>query len=290
VRDEVTGQMKGNIYLLHDEPVSIAEAALLDRGYLELVNEGLGHANKSIRDVAAHVIQELATDSYLRENALPSHLERMQQRITDQRWAKSSVVRWASSESELSENDSELCEKVPVRNRVDQSSDSELSRKPVVVSPVRNPNSSSTSTNTNVCKNTVPRARETLRLPEQFLQLAAEQRRNAMVALGGMDPELQQQVLDQWSARCANAEVRNPAGYLFGMIQKAQRGEFNQPGDHGNVAPSNDSRGALRAAVARPAPIPESVIQRGKPSTESLVTGREGVKAILELLKSGTKP
>ncbi|SAM35178.1 STY4528 family pathogenicity island replication protein [Pseudomonas sp. 1 R 17] len=290
VRDEVTGQMKGNIYLLHDEPVSIAEAALLDRGYLALVNEGLGHANKSIRDVAAHVIQELSTDPYLRENALPSHLERMQQRITEQGWAKSPVVRWASSESELSENDSELCEKVPVRNRIDQSSDSELSRKPVVVSPVRNPNSSSTSTNTNVCKNTVPRARETPRLPEQFLQLAAEQRRNAMVALGGMDPELQQQVLDQWSARCANAEVRNPAGYLFGMIQKAQRGEFNQPSDHGNVAPSNDSCGALRAAVARPAPIPESVIQRGKPSTESLVTGREGVKAILDLLKSGTKP
>ncbi|KWU48856.1 hypothetical protein AWV77_20035 [Pseudomonas palleroniana] len=289
VRDEVTGQMKGNIYLLHDEPVSIAEAALLDRGYLELVNEGLGHANKSIRDVAAHVIQELSTDSYLRENALPSHLERMQQRITEQGWAKSSVVRRASSESELSENDSELGKKAPVRNRGDQSTDSELSRKAVVISPVRNPNSSSTSTDTNVCKNTVPRARATLRLPEQFLQLAAEQRRNAMVALGGMNPELQQQVLDQWSARCASAEVRNPAGYLFGMIQKAQRGEFNQPGDHAKVALSEDSRGALRTTVSRSAPIPGSVIQRGKPSTESLVTGREGVKAILDLLKSNTK-
>ncbi len=102
VRDEVTGQMKGNIYLLHDEPVSIAEAALLDSGYLELVNEGLGHANKCIRDVAAHVIQELSTDPYLRENALPSHLERLQQRIEQQSWAKSSTVVRGSSESELS--------------------------------------------------------------------------------------------------------------------------------------------------------------------------------------------
>lgn len=287
VRDELTGQMKGNVYLLHDEPVSIAEAALLDGGYLALVNEGLGHANKSIRDVSAHVIEELHTDPYLRENTLPSNLELLQQRLTQQGWAKSLGILRAASDSELSENESELSERASVRNRGEPSSDSELGRKPAVLCPVRNPNSSSTSTNTNVCKNTVPQAREGLRLPEPFLLLAAEQRRNAMVALGAIGPGLQQQVLDQWAARCAGTEVRNPAGYLFGMIQKASRGEFNQPGEPGRGVCLSDSRGAAKTSDARMAPPLDLSVQRAKPSTESIVTGREGVRTMLDLLRSG---
>lgn len=286
VRDEVTGQMKGNVYLLHDEPVSIAEAVLLDCGYLDLVNEGLGHTNKSVRDVAAHVVQEFHTDPFLQENTLPSHLERMQQRLTQQSWAKSLVGLERASDSELSENESERSERASVRNRGEPSLDSELSRKPAVLSPVRNPNSSSTSTNTNVCKNTVPQACEGLRLPEQFLLLAADQRRNAMVALGAIGPGLQQQVLDQWAARCASAEVRNPVGYLFGMVQKALRGEFNQPGEPGKGMSLGDSRGAVKTAAPRLAPASDLSVRRAKPSTESLMTGREGVRAMLDLLKS----
>lgn len=291
VRDESTGQMKGNIYLLHDEPVSIAEAVLLDSGYLELIAECVGHSNKSIRDVAAHVFEELATDPYHRENALPSHFEKLQQRMVGQGWTNATIAQAGASESVLSRNESELSEKTPVRNHVGPSSDSELSRKACVVSLVRNPNSSSTSTHTDVCKNTVPRAREDLRLPEQLLQLASEQRRIVMVALGSIQPGLQQKVLDQWAARCVSAEVRNPAGYLFGMIQKAQRGEFNQGSDNGGGnRPPNARSGSGRAVSARVPHLSETLIQRDKPTSESLLAGREGMNAIMELLRSGPRP
>lgn len=298
VRDEATGQMKGNIYLLHDEPVSIAEAVLLDSGYLELMGECFGHPNKSIRDVAAHVFEELATDPYLRENTLPSHLEKLQQRMMGQGWTNTSVAQAGASESELSDfesvlsgSESELSEKAPVRNHTGPSSDSELSRKPYFVSPVRNPNSSSTSTHTEVCKNTVPRAREDLRLPEQLLQLASEQRRNVMVALGTLELGLQQKVLDQWVLRCVGAEVRNPVGYLFGMIQKAQRGEFNQSSDNGDGnAPSRARSAPGKAVAARVPHLAGSSTQRDKPTSESLLAGREGMSAIMALLKAGTRP
>jgi hypothetical protein len=46
------------------------------------------------------------------------------------------------------------------------------------------------------------------------------------VALQQVDELLRQAVLDEWDARCRNSAVRNPAGYLFGIIQKAIRGEF----------------------------------------------------------------
>lgn len=65
-----------------------------------------------------------------------------------------------------------------------------------------------------------------LRLPERFMSLKAEQQSGALAALQPVDPDLHQAVLDEWDARCRASTVRNPAGYLFGIIQKAMRGEF----------------------------------------------------------------
>jgi hypothetical protein len=45
---------------------------------------------------------------------------------------------------------------------------------------------------------------------------------------------MREAVLEEWAARCTSAKVRNPARYLFGLIQRALRGEFNarrQPSD-----------------------------------------------------------
>src|SRR3546814_3246066 len=49
----------------------------------------------------------------------------------------------------------------------------------------------------------------------------------AMVALQQVDVPLRQAVLDEWADRCRGNTIRNPAGYLFGIIQRAIRGEFN---------------------------------------------------------------
>ena len=75
---------------------------------------------------------------------------------------------------------------------------------------------------------TVPRVRamQNLRLPERFLRLKGEQQAGALMALQQVDETQRQAVLDEWAARCGGSTVRNPAGYLFGIIQKALRGEF----------------------------------------------------------------
>ncbi|MBU2118717.1 MAG: hypothetical protein KJ954_14110, partial [Alphaproteobacteria bacterium] len=44
LRDEATGQNQGNVYMLHDEPISCSEAAELDPGYLELISNSFSHA------------------------------------------------------------------------------------------------------------------------------------------------------------------------------------------------------------------------------------------------------
>lgn len=88
-----------------------------------------------------------------------------------------------------------------------------------------------------------------IRLPERFLDLKEEQQAGAMVALQQVDASLRQAVLDEWAERCRGSAIRNPAGYLFGIIQKAIRGEFKAwAGDSATVPP------ASRPPAPAPAP------------------------------------
>jgi hypothetical protein len=98
---------------------------------------------------------------------------------------------------------------------------------------------------------TVPRAKalQKLRLPERFLRLKEEQQAGAVIALQQVEEAQRQAVLDEWAARCRSSTVRNPAGYLFGIIQKAIRGEFKAwAGEGGSVPPPP------RAAASTPSP------------------------------------
>jgi hypothetical protein len=136
-----------------------------------------------------------------------------------------------SSESETPSSESEEGKKTLLRNRKTPSSESEAGLKPAPEGLVRNPEAEST-VRTVLKENrievrTVPRARELdLRWPERFLALKEEQQAGGMIALQQVDETLRQAVLDEWAARCADSRVRHPAGYLFGIIQKALRGEF----------------------------------------------------------------
>ena len=71
------------------------------------------------------------------------------------------------------------------------------------------------------------RALGDLQWPKRFAELKAEQQTGARVALQQVDTSLRQAVLDEWATRCSSHGIRNPAGYLFGIIQRAIHGEFN---------------------------------------------------------------
>ena len=136
---------------------------------------------------------------------------------------------------------------------------------------LRNPKEDRTVRNDRINEvRTVPRARalQNLRLPERFLRLKDEQQAGALVALQQVDEAQRQAVLDEWAARCRNSAVRNPAGYLFGIIQKAIRGEFKAWAGESASAPP-----------APPPPTPSS------PPT-SRATDPEVARAYLARLRS----
>lgn len=207
-RDARSGRLQGNLYVLHDEPLSPWEAMQLDAEYLGLLSQALGHASKVVQRVGWHTLQEIGEDPRISEQSLPTRLQVLAQRMK------------TISESEAGRTDW-------LRNPNDLPSASEA--RPQAAPPVLLPNpkrgrtvqaKKEVRTTATYCE------AQPLRLPERFGRLQAEQRHGALAALQRLDASDRQAVLDEWDARCRRSSIRNPAGYLFGIIQKAARGEF----------------------------------------------------------------
>jgi hypothetical protein len=101
--------------------------------------------------------------------------------------------------------------------------------------------------------------------------LKEEQQAGAMIALQQVEETQRQAVLDEWAARCRSSTVRNPAGYLFGIIQKAIRGEFKAWAGEGGSAP--------------PQPCPPAPASPSPPAASN-GPGREAARAYLAQLRA----
>ncbi|KMN22217.1 STY4528 family pathogenicity island replication protein [Pseudomonas helleri] len=222
-RDPKTGRIQGNLYVLHDEPLTPYEAIQLDPDYLGLVSQSLNHASKSVLRVGVHTLKEMGDDPLLRGRVLPSRLQVLSQRLAAQGWTEEKSYPQPGDDHESEEGLKDL-----LRNPAPPISESEAGAKPNKTGSLRIPKTDSTVRKEKQIKEvrTVPRERGKLRLPERFMTLKAEQQSGALTALQPVDAELHQAIIDEWDARCRASSVRNPAGYLFGIIQKAMKGEF----------------------------------------------------------------
>jgi len=222
-RDPRTGRIQGNLYVLHDEPLSPFEAMQLDADYLGLVSQALTHAAKAVQIVGMNTLKEVAEDPLLCGRMLPTRLQVLAQRMARRGWTTPGYPQ------EGADHESEEGLEALLRNGAHPSLESEAGRKPALDGSLRIPKEDRTVRIDRMNEvRTVPRARamQNLRLPERFLRLKDEQQAGALVALQQVGETQRQAVLDEWAARCGGSTVRNPAGYLFGIIQKALRGEF----------------------------------------------------------------
>lgn len=217
-RDKSTGRVLGNLYVLHDTPLSPFEAMQLDPTYMGLVSTTLEHANKGIQAVALAVLEEMSQDPHVQTQLLPSRLQVLTQRLLE--------PQSVSDEPLVS---SEELYNTTLRNQKTPASESEPGVKPNDHCGLRNPKTArslSTKALKNVHTQSRPDGACELKLPPQFGALKPAQQTGARVALLQLDPDLRQAVLEEWAARCQKTHVRSPAGYLFGIIQKAIHGQF----------------------------------------------------------------
>ena len=249
-RDPRTGRIQGNLYVLHDEPLSPFEAMQLDADYLGLVSQALTHAAKAVQIVGMNTLKEIAEDPLLCGRMLPTRLQVLAQRMARHGWTTPGYPQ------EGADHESEEGQEALLRNGARPSLESEAGPKPASDGSLRIPKEDRTVRIDRMNEvRTVPRVRamQNLRLPERFLRLKGEQQAGALVALQQVDETQRQAVLDEWAARCGGSTVRNPAGYLFGIIQKALRGEFKAWAGTDAAAPP-----APRAAGPAPSSSPSA--------------------------------
>ena len=265
-RDSKTGRILGNLYVLHDEPLTPFEAMQLDPDYLGLVSQALTHAAKAVQIVGMHTLRDISEDPLLSGRTLPTRLQALAQHMARHGWTTPSYPQEDVS------HESEEGPEAPLRNGERPSSESEVGSKPAPDASLRNPKEDRTVRKDRIDEvRTVPRAKalQNLRIPERFLRMKEEQQAGALIALQHVDEPLRQAVLDEWTARCRSSAVRNPAGYLFGIIQKAIRGEFKVwAGEEESTAP--------QSRPTSPAP----------PTPASNVSSREVARAHLAQLRA----
>ena len=288
-RDPATGRLLGNLYVLHDEPLTPYEVLKLDPDYLELVSRALTHASKTIQYSSCNVLNELTEDPRLSGEIPRTRLEALLERIASLESNGKSTLNDVARNAIARDDNAPLPPRVaaPSGESADEetgdaalhisaepsseseeralpSSDSEDGVNSSKAGFLRNPKKDCTVRTVqyediNIKIRTVPPAGACARvsLPARFTRLRPEQQAGALAALQPLEPALQQAVLDEWEARCRESTVRKPAGYLFALIQRALRGEFR--------AWAGQAAGRAQAGVtpeARDDPTPAEVARR----------------------------
>lgn len=248
-RDQLSGRHQGSLYVLHDEPLTPAEAMELDQDYLALVGHALGHATKAVRIVAQHIVEEIRQDTNIDRDRLPTRLDS---------WGELWAQQGLDPATDATLHDSERGEATLVRNRAAPRSDSEPSLNASVSGTVRNPNATCTVLKESIC--TVPRANpavDNLHWPVA-LHLSPSERQAVAVALNKLKPADRQAVLNEAGARCAAGGIRKPVAYLMGLIQRALKGDFRPWAGQAEPSP-----------IAKPsAPTPSHPIRKqGEPAS-----------------------
>ena len=294
VRNEINGQVQGNVYLLHDEPVTPAEALEFDKDYMTLLMQSIEHQNKAIKEIAAITWREFTSDPDVGRR-LPSRMDTLSDRLNAQTWAiesqrnplpapefgirtqQNSPMEDLSSESELSENSAK-------QGALPLSSESELSVEPLSTPSVRNPNSASTYTNTDksVSKSSVqPRESAGVNWLLALDLLKPEDRVKAREIMGPVPEHLREAVINQWKHRCTTGNVAKPVAYLATLAGKAIRGDFNAQWTPSASSPSPTPMPPVTQAIAQPSQPP---VQRPAPTATAMQTANSALSSLQALL------
>jgi len=218
------GAVQGNLYMLHEEPLSVFEAIQLDAEYFSLLCRSITHKSKAIRQVAQMVLKEIGEDTQLADKKLPTRLEVLLGRAV------------ARAQNLSTDHDSEVSQNGSLRNRERQASESEAGVKPASEAALRNPKSHRSSNS--ISNHTTTVQPPLFVLPPRFLLLKKEQQQGALTAMRTLQPDIQQQIVDEWCKHCERKPIGKPAAYLMGMIQKAHQGEFNLLAEPAKPAPA----------------------------------------------------
>ncbi|HDX0980441.1 hypothetical protein E5134_10845 [Pasteurella multocida] len=248
VRNEL-GQVKGNVYLLHDEPIPILDAIQLNEDYLHLLHSATKHKDVVVRGVATHIVDNILSDKT--QWHYVSHIDWMQARYQDycSRLGNEKEADFShlnldtvqknllSSNKERSQNSKELSEKtinlpssIRELSQNAPSSNRELSQEKQAKSLILGSVPLGNSVNTSYKYSTVFINKYCTGTPEEIdwtLNLTPFEKRTVAKAMEGLDLGLCQAILFEAGERLAKGTIKKPQGYLLSLVRKAHLGQFN---------------------------------------------------------------
>ncbi|MFU2099493.1 STY4528 family pathogenicity island replication protein [Mannheimia haemolytica] len=251
VRNE-RGQVLGNVYVMNDEPLSLADSLQLNGDYLKLLEKSAKHADPLVCAVANAIIDEMLKP----ENQLHhfvSHIPVIQARIAQQHnqfvirsqaveldEKAANIVQQAteiftSSNMELSKksvnlqsSNMELSKKSVNLQSSNMELSTEKSSNPLISLVVPNRNSDTVQYSTKYSKySTVASDQVSVESALLKFELSKMELQQLSQLLQTLSEETRQAVLLEAEKRIASGSVKKPAGYLFSLIRKAQTGVFN---------------------------------------------------------------
>lgn len=265
-RNAQNGRIIGNVYILHDEPLSPAEASVLDADYVEYVCRCLDHQNKVVKAVAAMVLEELQEAGALHE--LPTRLDTMasrprqaQRRSPD----RHDAAQFSTVTDQKNQGRQPSSQREP--GRVRRETPPGFQREPSLESKAyrdveavldENSGSSSRTVRTSHCVKPTGTSAVNLHWPA-CLSMDESERQATQLLMAELAGDTQQAILDEAAGRVSGGSVRNPKGFLRGLIKRAIGGEFVATGYAQAQAERRAGRAPQGAPAATQRPVARSV-------------------------------
>ncbi|MCA1770347.1 MAG: hypothetical protein LC652_10535 [Halomonas sp.] len=295
-RNAQNGRIIGNVYILHDEPLSPAEASVLDADYVEYVCRCLDHQNKVVKAVAAVVFEELQEAGALHE--LPTRLDTLASRsrkIRHSSPARREAAQFSAATQQKNQGRAPSSQREP--GRVSRKNSLGFQQEPSLESKAykaidavshENSGSSSRTVRTSHCVKPTGTPAVSLHWPA-CLSLDESERQATQLLMSGLPGDTQQAILDEAAGRVSSGSVRSLKGFLRGLIKRALSGEFVVTGYAQTQAERRAGRTPQTATPAIQRPAARAAAQPSKqasaptaPSTMSSTTSPEEAQAARE--------
>lgn len=235
VRNE-RGQVQGNVYILHDEPVPILDAIQLNSDYLVFLDKCTTHKDSLINGVANYIVENLMEDKTKWHYV--SHLDCLQSRYQAyQQQPKQAYTQEMSQEldsiqqniltsiKEVSNFSGEVSKKTSENlTSIKEVSDENNAKSLILGSlPLGKPDVQYSTLYINKYCTGEP---SEICWPAEIPLTSLEQKLTAQ-AMKGLDLGLCQAILLETQQRIIQKrDVKKPKGYLYTLIQRAKQGEF----------------------------------------------------------------
>ncbi|MGV6989194.1 STY4528 family pathogenicity island replication protein [Testudinibacter sp. P80/BLE/0925] len=257
-RDE-QGRILGNIYIIHDEPMSIPDCIHFNENYLNMLEQATHHRDKMIRGVAQHIVKNMQIDDG--QSHLVSHIDLMRSRYHYEKNQKLSLQttqtlnssssqkldnqqqHLLSSTRELGQNQQNSLSSIRELSTISPSSTMELSQKSlsstrelsdkplisVLVPSGNSVNQYSTSTYNKKISTVL-----------DSLKFSALEKNTVLKMMRdfNLGETLGQAVLEEAALRIQQGNINKPVGYVCSLIKSAAQGEFK----HFLVNKSNEKK------------------------------------------------